>query len=54
MKRRRVVEVPPEWLRPRKGDGNALRRAKRTVTAKLEEHDYRRVLAGKMANGYQA
>lgn len=51
--RPQIIDVPPEWLRPRKGDGDALRRAKRRVTqqvtAKLADSDWRMVLAGKLA-----
>jgi hypothetical protein len=50
MKRRRVVEVDRTMLE-RKARTERLPAKLPTLTAKLEEHDWRRVLAGKMAQG---
>jgi hypothetical protein len=55
--RRRVVEVPPEWLRPHKGDSDALRRAKRltaTIGERAIEQQCRRAEAESNATDHDA
>jgi hypothetical protein len=48
--RRVIVEVPPSWLKPRKGDGDPLKKAKRRIRSlgTLGDADFRRVLVGRM------
>jgi hypothetical protein len=49
--RRRIIEVPRDWLTPLDTDGRPLKRTKRLIRelrASLAEHDYRLVLNGQI------